>query len=997
MAETTDTASTPLIPGVEGDNLSSYVKPMYQKVMRAVAACNNLPVDDDFVYYKSYAGFQPEMTKRRDVILGATERMLSKLVRGTGLETPRNILKINMGDDEADIEDRLDTVQESLDALFERVAMTIDRDIKKIVSEPKIGEQTSVQQESNLVTTKWERGGKQAPVHMVHARNIIRPQLTFLDKIDNSRAPFVPKLIEKPNATVPLDTIYKTHDAQTGPALAVPESDLTTALSDHVSKVLGLSSKPKGSNASSVANSGTVTPTHTQLQTQKHVASTNSDKNVDLHGTANTSKSDNPCMSFPHPYGPELNTFNPTDDMVIVKGDAQLYLPLEDTPLTHIDTEDKLRDLVITLNGCKEFAIDLEAHMYRSFSGFVCLMQISTRTEDFIVDTLALRHCLHILNEPFTNPSIVKVLHGADGDILWLQRDFGIYVVNMFDTGQASRVLEMPRFALAYLLQYYCKVTVDKKYQLADWRMRPLPEEMIMYARQDTHYLLYVYDRMRAELGQRSKQHHNLVHATWNRSTEITRTRFEKDVWTETSYMNLVTGFNRVYDDVDKSVFKALYDWRDQMARDEDESVRYVIPNHLLFKLADTKPADQAALLAACTPLPPLVRIHAQDLVLLIKRAIQSPLTTGGDNIRTAPSTAGLNQVMHGIIEGHRANKRGRLSLLSMAGIEPPSRSVSLDDRLKRCDEDLPRSRTSRLADVFAKKNRTSTHTSNKNVAKVASETATNVDTKVDDIVSSFVDPFAIYVPKESLENEAEKESVPLTPALNVETDDRPAPQENKLDEPKLDEANDGCDMIMLGQYKPVVKKVVENTDSGEKKKKNKRQRRLEGGATASGVDDSAMVLSSMPGATSAKANRRKSNQKAAAHQAKTEAAVSPVSLTGSKKRQRQLDDSVETVSKKKKKKKQNNVIQANSSADNDGAFVAFDYNKKSLNEETLPGAEDTTTINGKRKRPKKDDKRKTAYDPYTQLEEATFKKDARASLNPKSGQKSMTYKYKSK
>ena len=34
----------------------------------------------------------------------------------------------------------------------------------------------------------------------------------------------------------------------------------------------------------------------------------------------------------------------------------------------------------------------------------------------------------------------------------------------------------------------------DKKYQLADWRVRPLPEELMLYARMDTHYLLYIYD-----------------------------------------------------------------------------------------------------------------------------------------------------------------------------------------------------------------------------------------------------------------------------------------------------------------------------------------------------------------------------------------------------------------------------------------------------------------------------------------------------------------------
>lgn len=54
----------------------------------------------------------------------------------------------------------------------------------------------------------------------------------------------------------------------------------------------------------------------------------------------------------------------------------------------------------------------------------------------------------------------MKVLHGADSDIVWLQRDFGIYVVNMFDTGQAARVLAFPSAGLAYLLSHLCGVKV---------------------------------------------------------------------------------------------------------------------------------------------------------------------------------------------------------------------------------------------------------------------------------------------------------------------------------------------------------------------------------------------------------------------------------------------------------------------------------------------------------------------------------------------------------
>jgi len=49
-------------------------------------------------------------------------------------------------------------------------------------------------------------------------------------------------------------------------------------------------------------------------------------------------------------------------------------------------------------------------HSYRSFQGFTCLLQISTRDKDYVIDGLLLRDKLHCLNEVFTKPSIVKVL-----------------------------------------------------------------------------------------------------------------------------------------------------------------------------------------------------------------------------------------------------------------------------------------------------------------------------------------------------------------------------------------------------------------------------------------------------------------------------------------------------------------------------------------------------------------------------------------------------------
>lgn len=67
---------------------------------------------------------------------------------------------------------------------------------------------------------------------------------------------------------------------------------------------------------------------------------------------------------------------------------------------------------------------------------------------------------------------VFKVLHGADSDVEWLQKDFGLYLVNMFDTHQAARLLNLGKHSLDHLLKLYCNVDADKQYQLADWRIR---------------------------------------------------------------------------------------------------------------------------------------------------------------------------------------------------------------------------------------------------------------------------------------------------------------------------------------------------------------------------------------------------------------------------------------------------------------------------------------------------------------------------------------------
>ena len=57
-------------------------------------------------------------------------------------------------------------------------------------------------------------------------------------------------------------------------------------------------------------------------------------------------------------------------------------------------------------------------------------------------------------------------------DIIWLQRDFGLYMVGLFDTYYAASSLGFSSKSLAFLLKKYASFDADKQYQLADWRIR---------------------------------------------------------------------------------------------------------------------------------------------------------------------------------------------------------------------------------------------------------------------------------------------------------------------------------------------------------------------------------------------------------------------------------------------------------------------------------------------------------------------------------------------
>uniref|UniRef100_A0A6V7QYL2 HRDC domain-containing protein n=1 Tax=Ananas comosus var. bracteatus TaxID=296719 RepID=A0A6V7QYL2_ANACO len=264
-------------------------------------------------------------------------------------------------------------------------------------------------------------------------------------------------------------------------------------------------------------------------------------------------------------------------------------LPLESTPFKLVEEVKALKDLASNLRGVSEFAVDLEHNHYRSFQGLTCLMQ---------------------------------VMHGADRDILWLQRDFGIYVCNMFDTGQASRLLQLERNSLEYLLHHFCRVNANKEYQNADWRLRPLPDEMIKYAREDTHYLLHIYDLMKIRLLSSSTNESDLLLEVYKRSNEICLQLYEKELLTDTSYLYIYGLQEAEFSAKQLAIVAGLCQWRDSVARAEDESTGYILPNKTLLEIARQMPLSSGKLLRLVRSKHPFVERYLSSVIGIIRSSI---------------------------------------------------------------------------------------------------------------------------------------------------------------------------------------------------------------------------------------------------------------------------------------------------------------------------------------------------------------------------------------
>lgn len=229
-------------------------------------------------------------------------------------------------------------------------------------------------------------------------------------------------------------------------------------------------------------------------------------------------------------------------------------------------------------------AIDLEANSMFAYREQVCLVQISTATEDFIIDPLAVKE-LDGLGQLVEDAAVEKVFHAAEYDLILLKRQYGWQCQYLFDTMWAARILAYGRYGLANLLQTIYGVDQDKKFQKANWCKRPLTADMLTYAQLDTHYLLPLRDY----LGQQLQ-----ANGRWAEAQEIFAEQTQVVPNPHTFDPNGFWHVSGAYDleRYQQAILKALYLFRDQEAARRNQPLFKVFSDKTLLALAKTTPKN---------------------------------------------------------------------------------------------------------------------------------------------------------------------------------------------------------------------------------------------------------------------------------------------------------------------------------------------------------------------------------------------------------------------
>lgn len=256
--------------------------------------------------------------------------------------------------------------------------------------------------------------------------------------------------------------------------------------------------------------------------------------------------------------------------------------------MTIVTKPAQLSEVCSKLDASGRFALDLEFIPERTYSAELCLIQVATDNEAYIIDPLAVRDLAPIW-ERIANPNLLKVLHAADQDLDIVFNESGLIAQNVMDTQIAAGFIGFG-YPVGYgkLLQQLTGITLSKSESYTDWTNRPLTQSQIEYAIDDVKHLLPMYDKVVALLHDR--QRFDWVVEECKKYSQ--RTYYEKDRRNDFFRIKGANTLSRR----GLAVLRELTDWRHNEAYRANRPLKSILQDGILLEFARRPPKDTADL-----------------------------------------------------------------------------------------------------------------------------------------------------------------------------------------------------------------------------------------------------------------------------------------------------------------------------------------------------------------------------------------------------------------
>ena len=281
---------------------------------------------------------------------------------------------------------------------------------------------------------------------------------------------------------------------------------------------------------------------------------------------------------------------------------------------TSIDSVKKLKSAIEDIRSSPLIGLDTEYDSFRYFREILCLIQISTKSRTYIYDPLGDLE-FSFLGDILSDTATTKIMHACGNDIRFLKRDYGFEFHNIFDTHKAASLLGSTYLSLPSVIQEYLGVEVKKtkRLQRSRWDIRPLSEEQLDYAAQDTGCLINLYRVMKKRLAKEG--------LTENAETAFSR--LASSLWIEKTfdpegYLN-IEGCE-VLNESQVKRLKALYLWRFEKARETNKARFMILSDRNMIDLSKGNALSTGALKETGILPPRLMRAFGAEIIGVLNK-----------------------------------------------------------------------------------------------------------------------------------------------------------------------------------------------------------------------------------------------------------------------------------------------------------------------------------------------------------------------------------------